>query len=310
MRLLPEKLNINFMAMRFAGFALSGSIVLASIILPLTWGLNFGIDFRGGILMEVGVHENFDIGATRTNLGELGLGEVSIQEFGEGKIISIRVQEQPGGEQMQQAAITKIKDSLGKSFEFRKIETVGPKVGAELKKAGTLAAILALAGIGLYIWFRFEWQYALAGLIALAHDVISTVGIYALTQVDFNLSTVAAILTVAGYSINDTVVIFDRIREDQTKYRSLPFLEMLNRACNETLSRTILTSTSTFIAVLALYLAGGEALRSFSIGVLWGIIAGTYSSVLLATPLLIYFGIKDRGTTEVIAPEAKEKTAK
>ncbi|MDI9409665.1 MAG: protein translocase subunit SecF [Candidatus Pacebacteria bacterium] len=310
MRLLPEKLAINFMGMRFAGFALSGALVLASIILPMTWGLNFGIDFSGGILMEVRSPSSFDLAATRSSLNSLGLGEVAIQQFGDGTDMSIRVQEQEGGEQAQQAAIGKIKESLGKSFEFRKIETVGPKVGSELKKAGSLAAILAVSAIGIYIWFRFEWQYGLAALIALAHDVITTVGIYAVTQVEFNLSTVAAILTVAGYSINDTVVIFDRVREDRRKYRSLSVIEMLNLACNETLSRTILTSMSTFIAVLALYLVGGEALHSFSIGVLWGIIAGTYSSVLLATPLLIYFGSKESGSTEVLAPDAKDETVK
>ena len=304
MRLLPEKLAINFMGMRFFGFALSGFIVLASLILPFTVGLNLGIDFRGGILMEVRSPASFDIAETRHNLNQLGLGEVGLQEFGTEHEILIRVQEQPGGEQAQQAAISRIKETLGKSFEFRRVETVGPKVGTELKKAGSLAAILAIGAIGLYIWFRFEWQYGVAALIALAHDVISTVGIYAVTQVDFNLSTVAAILTVAGYSINDTVVIFDRVREDQRKYRSLTVLEMLNRACNETLSRTILTSVATFTAVLSLYLVGGEALRSFSIGVLWGIIAGTYSSVLLATPLLIYLNLSQPGKAEVIAPPA------
>ncbi|MDI9349031.1 MAG: protein translocase subunit SecF [Candidatus Symbiobacter sp.] len=303
MRILPEKLNIDFMGWRWLGFGVSGIIVLVSIILLPTRGLNFGIDFRGGILIEARSAQTLNMAEMRESLDKLEMGEIGLQQFGSENDVLIRVQEQPGGEKAQQLVIQKIRDNLGSNYEFRRVETVGPKVGGELKRAGSLAALMAIGAIGLYIWFRFEWQFGLAALIALAHDVISTVGIYAVTQIDFNLSTVAAVLTVAGYSINDTVVIFDRVREVRKKHRSLSTIDLLNRSVNETLSRTILTSTSTFVAVLALYLVGGEALRSFSIGVLWGIIAGTYSSVGLACPLLIYFRLQK--PTEVIPPKGK-----
>ena len=304
MRILPENLNVNFMGWRWLGFSVSGLFVLLSIILPLTIGLNFGIDFRGGILIEARSTQNLDMAVMRESLDTLDMGEITLQQFGIENDVLIRVQEQPGGEAAQQQAVQKIREKLGTGYEFRRVETVGPKVGGELKRAGSLAAFLAISAIGLYIWFRFEWQFGLAALIALAHDVITTIGIYAVTQVDFNLSTVAAVLTVAGYSINDTVVIFDRVREVRKKHRSLSTIDLLNRSANETLSRTILTSSSTFVAVLALYLVGGEALRSFSIGVLWGIIAGTYSSVGLACPLLIYFRLQR--PTEIIPPKGKE----
>ena len=300
MRLLPDITRINFMGLRYFGFALSGSVCVLSLILLLWHGLNFGIDFRGGILMEVRGPEAVDLGATRAKLDGLGLGEVALQTFGQPTDVLVRVQEQPGGERAQQVAVEKVKTALGQGYEFRRTEFVGPKVGGELIQAGIIATVLACLGIGLYIWFRFEWQYGVAALVALMHDVITTLGVYALTQYDFNLSTVAAVLTIAGYSINDTVVVFDRVRENVRKYKTMDLAQLLNQSCNETLSRTILTSSTTFIAVLSLYLVGGEALHSFSFGMLWGIIAGTYSSVLLACPLLLYLRPR-RGTSTAAA---------
>jgi preprotein translocase subunit SecF len=288
MRLLPDVTRINFMGLRFFGFGLSGTVCAVSLILLLWHGLNFGIDFRGGLLMEVRAAQAVDLADTRAKLDSLGLGEIALQSFGQPTDVLVRIQEQPGGEAAQQAAVEKVKAALGSTYEFRRTEFVGPKVGGELIQAGVMATVLACLGIGLYIWFRFEWQYGVAALVALVHDVITTLGVYALTQYDFNLSTVAAVLTIAGYSINDTVVVFDRVRENVRKYKTMDLAQLLNQSCNETLSRTILTSSTTFIAVLSLYLVGGEALHSFSFGMLWGIIAGTYSSVLLAVPLLLY----------------------
>jgi preprotein translocase subunit SecF len=305
MRLLPDKTNLDFMGLRWFGFGLSGFVVVLSIVMLLVQGLNFGIDFRGGILIEVRAAEAVDMAATRVKLNTLGLGEVALQEFGANTDMLIRVQEQPGGEAAQQKAVDTVRSALGAAFEYRRVELVGPTVGAELIKAGIIATVLACLGIGAYIWYRFEWQYGLAALIALLHDVITTLGIFALTQYDFNLSTVAAVLTIAGYSINDTVVVFDRVRENARKFRALPLAELLNQSCNETLSRTILTSSTTFISVLSLYLVGGEALHGFSFAMLWGIIAGTYSSVLLACPLLIYLKPKRGADAAVPATVGK-----
>jgi preprotein translocase subunit SecF len=303
MRLIPDKTNIDFMALRWIGFAISGGLCVLSLVWLLWQGLNFGIDFRGGILMEVRAQQTVDMGAVRSKLDGLGLGEVALQGFGLPTDLLIRVQAQEGGERAQQAAVEKVKQRLGPGYEFRRTEFVGPKVGGELVRAGVIATVLAMLGIGLYMWFRFEWQYGIAALLALMHDVLTTLGIYSLTQYDFNLSTVAAVLTIAGYSINDTVVVFDRVRENVRKYKKMPLLELLNLSCNETLSRTILTSSTTFIAVLALYLVGGEALHSFSFGMLWGIIAGTYSSVLMACPLLLYMRPRRGASSEAAAPE-------
>lgn len=306
MRLLPDTLSIDFMRLRFIGFALSAFVCLGSIVALVSPGLNFGIDFRGGILLEVRSPQAIDLSGTRAKLNDLGLGSVQLQEFGQPTDVLIRVQEQEGGDAAQQAAVVKLRAALGDGFEIRRVEFVGPRVGDELKRAGLMATVLACLGIGLYIWFRFEWQFGVAALIALIHDVLTTIGIYALTGYEFNLATVAAVLTVAGYSINDTVVIFDRVRENARKYRTVDTRVLINQACNETLSRTVLTSSTTFIAVLALYLFGGEALGGFSFGILWGIIAGTYSSVLLACPLLLYMNLR-RGPsagdpTTVVAP--------
>jgi preprotein translocase subunit SecF len=304
MRLLPDKTNLDFMGYRWLGFGISGFVCALSIVMLLTQGLNFGIDFRGGILIEVRNTQPVDLSAMRGTLNTLGLGEVSLQEFGANTDVLIRVQEQPGGEPAQQKAVATIRSTLGDGYEYRRTEFVGPKVGGELIHAGVIATVLACLGIGLYIWFRFEWQYGLAALVALVHDVLTTIGLFALTQYDFNLPTVAAVLTIAGYSINDTVVVFDRVRENARKYRSMDLAELLNQSCNETLSRTILTSSTVFVSVLALYLVGGEALHGFSFAMLWGVIAGTYSSVLLACPLLIYLRPRRGPSAEAAAGAA------
>ncbi len=268
-------------------------MVLASIVLVGVRGLNLGVDFRGGILFEVRTDGPADLGELRSVLGGLGLGEVTLQEFGQPTDVLINVRRQEGGEKEQVAAIATVKEALGERVvEYRRTEFVGPKVGEELKRAGLLATVLALASIGFYIWFRFEWQFSVAAIAALLHDVIATLGFFSLTQIEFNLATLAAVLTIAGYSINDTVVVFDRVREMLRKYKKLPMPQLLNMAVNRTLSRTVLTSVTTLLALLALALFGGEVIRGFALGLIWGVVLGTYSSIGLAVPLLLHMRLR------------------
>jgi preprotein translocase SecF subunit len=287
--------NLAFMVRRKLFLAFSSVMVLASIGLFLVQGLNFGVDFRGGILIEARTDGPADLAALRSTLGGLGLGEVTLQEFGAPTDVLINVQRQEGDEAEQIKAIQVVKQALeGRVVEYRRTEFVGPKVGGELKRAGAMATGFALLAIGVYIWFRFEWQFSLSALIALIHDVVATVGFYSLLQIEFNLSTLAAILMIAGYSINDTVVIFDRVRENLRKYKKMTLFELLDRSINQTLSRTVLTSVTTLLALIALFVFGGPVIRGFTIGLIWGVMIGTYSSIGLAVPLLAGFNV--RGT--------------
>ena len=305
-RKLPLDFGIQFIARRSLFLAFSVFLLLGSVGLFLTQGLNFGVDFRGGILLEIRTQGPADLGALRDRFAGLDLGEVSLQQFGEPTDVLINIRRQEGDEKAQLAAVQVARDALGDSVEIRRQEFVGPKVGDELKRAGLLATVLALAGIGLYIWFRFEWYFSVAALIALIHDVVATVGFYSLTQIEFNLATLAAVLTIAGYSINDTVVIFDRVRETLRRYKKLPVNEVLNRAINLTLSRTILTSVTTLLALGALFFFGGEVIRGFTAGLIWGVVIGTYSSVALAVPILTFMTLR-RGGEEDDPTEAKAK---
>jgi preprotein translocase subunit SecF len=288
--------NLYFIGLRLLFCGCSVILVLCSFVTIFSQGLNYGIDFQGGILIEVRVDKSRKIGEMRQQLSTIGLGEVSLQEFGAPTDILIRVQKQAGGEKAQQVAINKVKKELGPGVKYRRTEFVGPKVSKELFRDGVLAVLLAILGILLYIWFRFEWQFGLGAIVALSHDVLTTVGIFALTGIEFNLSTVAAILTIAGYSINDTVVVFDRVRENLRKYKTLSLGELLNNSVNQTLSRTIMTSVTTLLALMALYLLGGEVISGFSFAMIWGVLIGTYSSVCLAVPLLLYLNVV-RGTS-------------
>ena len=308
-RMVPLSPSVDFMARRRPCLIFSGCLVLASLLIFAVLGLNLGVDFRGGTMIEIRTHAPADLGDLRSRLGALGLGEVTLQEFGAETDVLINVQRQEGDEKAQIKAIEAIKTELGDLVsEYRRTEFVGPKVGAELKQAGALATMLALAGIGLYIWFRFEWQFALAALVALIHDVLSTIGFFALTQIEFNLATLAAILTIAGYSINDTVVIFDRVRETLRKYKKLPMFELLNLAINATLSRTVLTSVTTLLALVSLFLFGGQVIRGFTAGLIWGVVIGTYSSIGLAVPLLSFMNL--RGTMSGAAEETAKQAGK
>ena len=297
-RKLPLEYGIKFVSRRVMFLAFSAFLMLGSVGLFLTQGLNFGVDFRGGILMEVRFPGPADLGQLRDRVSGLGLGEVTLQEFGEPTDVLINIERQEGEQEEQIRAIQLVREALGTDVEIRRQEFVGPKVGDELKEAGFLATVLALAAIALYIWFRFEWHFSVAALVALIHDVVATVGFYALTQIEFNLATLAAVLTIAGYSINDTVVIFDRVRETLRRYKKLPLHEVLNRAINLTLSRTILTSFTTLLALGALFFFGGEVIRGFTAGLIWGVLIGTYSSVALAVPLLSYMKLRRGGAED------------
>jgi len=254
-------------------------------------GLNLGIDFRGGILIEAQSSQTVDLAKVRSSLGRLGLGDMSIQSFGTDRDILVRVQRQEGDEKAQIVAINAITSDLGSDFEIRRTEFVGPTIGAELAEKGVLAVICALCAIMVYIWFRFEWQFSLAALIALTHDVITTIGVFALTNFEFNLATVAAILTIAGYSINDTVVVFDRVRENMRRYKSWSQPDILNRSLNETLARTVMTSITTALALIAIAIFGGAVLRDFALAMLWGVAIGTYSSVFIAVGIVSRFDL-------------------
>lgn len=290
---LPIETKLDFLGRRTFCLVFSALLIIGSLALFAIQGLNLGVDFRGGILIEVKTNGPADLSDLRARLGGLGLGEITLQEFGAEDDVLINIRRQTGDEKAQIDAITKIKEELaGDVAEYRRTDFVGPKVGNELKRAGALATGLALLGIAAYIWFRFEWQFALAALIALIHDIVATIGFFTLTQIEFNLATLAAVLMIAGYSINDTVVIFDRVRETLRKYKKLAIFDLLNMAINRTLSRTLLTSVTTLIALLSLFFFGGEVIRGFSAGLIWGVMIGTYSSVGLAVPLLSFVNLR------------------
>ena len=297
LNLVPIKPSINFLIRRQYFFVFSVILLLSSAFFYLFNGLNLGIDFKGGIMLEVRVSSSTNISQMRQGLSNLNLGEIKIQQFGADTDFLIRIQKQEGGEKAQQSAIDLVKGTLPNDIKYRRTEFVGPKVSKELYRDGILAVIFAIIGILAYIWFRFEWQFGLGAIIALTHDVITTIGVYALTGLEFNLSTVAAILTIAGYSINDTVVVYDRVRENLRKYKTLELVNLLNNSVNETLSRTIMTSVTTLLALGALYVLGGEVIRGFSIGMIWGVLIGTYSSICIAVPLLLFLNVK-RGSSD------------
>ena len=295
LKLVPSETKLDFLKLRLSALGFSGLLVAASIAMFTIIGLNLGIDFRGGILMEVRTQGPADISRLRSTLNGLALGEVQLQEFGQPTDVLIRIERQAGGEKGQQAAIKKAKAALGDEVNYRRTEFVGPKVGGELIEAGVTAVLLAMAAMLVYIWFRFEWQFGVGAVAALLHDVALTIGVFALLGLEFNLSTVAAILTIAGYSINDTVVVYDRVRENLRKFKQMSLNDLLNLSINGTLSRTLLTSVTTLIALGALYFFGGEVIKGFSFAMIWGVIVGTYSSIFIAVPLLVYMNLRRTG---------------
>ncbi len=294
---LPVEPNIDFMKWARGAFIASTVAILVSIAAVFTLGLNFGIDFKGGTLIEIRTQGPADIAALRKKIGALKLGSFELQEFGDPRDVLIRV-ESTGDEEAQQEVVRKIKQALGEGVEYRRVEVVGPKVSGELARDGVIAVLMALAGVMIYIWFRFEWQFAIGAVAALVHDVAITIGIFAFTRLEFNLSIIAALLTIVGYSLNDTVVVYDRVRENMRKFKKTPLPQVINKSINQMLSRTILTSVSTLVALISLYLLGGEVLRGFTFTMIWGVIIGTYSSVFIAAPLLIWLNARLIDTDE------------
>jgi len=307
LRLVPDNTQIPFMRWRYFGLGVSAIGFVASIVLLLTVGLNFGIDFRGGILVEVRTESPANLEAMRSTLGSLGLGEVSLQEFGEANDVLIRIQRQEGGEAEQQAAVDRLRQALASEFgdiQYRRVEFVGPQVSDELIEKGVTAVVLAVGAMLIYVWLRFEWQFGIGAVLALIHDVALTLGLFSLLQLDFGLSIVAAVLTIVGYSMNDTVVIYDRVRESLRKYKKMPLNDLIDRSLNETLARTVMTALTTLLALFALYFFGGEVISGFTLAMIWGVFVGTYSSVFIAAPVLIYFGPGQRTSTTADDAEA------
>jgi preprotein translocase SecF subunit len=289
-RFIPDGTKLSFMRISRFGYILSGLLCALSIYLFAAVGLNVGIDFKGGTVLTIRTEQPANIDELRRKLDGLGLGSVELQEFGSPNDVQIRIGVQDGGEAAQQAAIAKVKDSLGPGIEYRSVEVVGPKVSGELAQEGIIAVVLSIIFVLIYVWFRFEWQFAIAAVLSLLHDVLLTIGLFCLIRLEFNLSIIAAILTIVGYSLNDTVVIFDRIREFLRKYKSMPLADLIDFSINSVLPRTILTSVTVLIALVALYTLGGEVISGFTFAMIWGVLVGTYSSYFIASPVLLLFG--------------------
>lgn len=293
LRIVPDNTKFDFMRFRRISFPLSALMSILAISLYFFHGLNFGIDFRGGTLIEVqSKSEAADLAKMRAALNGLGLGEVQLQQFGAPNDVLIRIAEQPGGEVAQQQAVAKVRGALGTEVEYRRVEVVGPRVSGELLSYGVVGLGLAILCILVYLWFRFEWQFALGAMIANVHDIVLTIGFMSITQIDFDLTSIAALLTILGYSLNDTVVIYDRIREMLRRYKKLPMPDLLNGSVNQTLSRSVITHVTVSLALLALLLFGGQAIHSFTATMMFGVVlVGTYTSVFIASPILIYLGV-------------------
>jgi preprotein translocase subunit SecF len=304
LRIVPDDTKFDFMRFRRISFPASAALSILAIVLYFTHGLNFGIDFQGGTLLEVQAKSGTaDLQTMRTTLSALGLGEVQLQQFGGPADVLIRIAQQPGGETAQQAAVEKVRGALGSGVDYRRIEVVGPRVSGELLYKGILGVFAAIAAILVYLWFRFEWQFALGAMIANVHDLVLTLGFMSVTQIDFDLTSIAALLTILGYSLNDTVVIYDRIREMLRRYKRLSMPDLLNVSINSTLSRSIITHVTVAMSLLALLLFGGPAIHSFTATMMFGVVlVGTYTSVFIASPILIYLGVGTGRTEHVEAP--------
>lgn len=294
-QLVPENTKIDFFGHRFYAMFASFIILGGSALSLSIYGLNFGIDFTGGTIIEVRAESAPALPELRKTLHELDMGDISIQEFGSPQDLLIRMPQQDGDSEVQKQAIEKVKSAvvaeLG-TVDVRRVEFVGPQVGQELKQAGFMAVLCAIVGIMAYIWFRFEWQYGIGAMLALLHDVVGIVGLFSITQMHFDLATLAAILLVSGYSINETVIIYDRVRETLRKYKKVPMQEIINYSINSTLPRTIMTSGSTLLAILALWLFGGEVIRSFVSALFFGILIGTHSSYFVSALSLYYLKLR------------------
>jgi len=307
MRLVLREFKFDFIGTRLIPTIFSMVLIVGSLTSIFTQGLNFGIDFAGGVLVEVRSKEVVDIGPLRDKLNNLGIGDVSITTFGDaGRDVSIRVQRQEGGDQVQNEALKKVQAALGEGYETLRTEVVGPKVGGELVINGAMAIAMALIGIAVYVWTRFEWQFALGAVLSLTHDVISIIGIFSIFQIQFDLNTVAAVLTITGISINDTVVVYDRVREMLRKYKKVPLPDLLNFALNKVLARTLMTNVTVALGVAALLVGGGDVLFGFTLALMWGVFIGSFSTIYTALPILVYFDLRHDDLSNAQAPGVKQ----
>ena len=274
---------------------ISLSLVVASILLLFFKGLNFGVDFKGGTLIELRSNDkNINVTSLRQSFNKMNLGDFNVKKFGNENDFLIKIEKKDTSANAIEVIKKDLISSLGDSFNFRRVENVGPKVSSELLKSGIIAIALSLAAMLFYIWIRFEWQFSLGAILALFHDVIITLGLFSLFSLEINLSIVAAVLTIVGYSMNDTVVIYDRVRENLRKFSDIKIYELTNISINETLSRTIITSATTLLALVSIYLFGGEILKGFSLAMIMGVIFGTYSSIYIANPILVKLRVSQK----------------
>lgn len=307
LRLLPDNTRFRFMRVRWIIFPITAALSIISVLAFAFIGPNYGIDFLGGTVIEIETKAGpADIGDIRETLNELNLGDVQVQEFGSPSHVLIRVAQQEGGDEAQQRAVILVRDALGDQVDIRRVEVVGPRVSGELARNGTIALLVSLGAILVYVWFRFEWQFALGAIIATVHDVLLTLGVYVLVPFEFNLSSIAAVLTIVGFSLNDTVVVYDRVRENLRRYKKMPMEQILDLSINETLGRTIITGITTLIALGALFVFGSEPIRSFTFAMLFGLVVGTYSTIYIAGPILIHFKLR----AETVATPAEIKARK
>ena len=300
LKLVPSETNINFFRFTKVTFGFSAGAILASIILFFVVGLNFGIDFRGGTTIRTDSQVEVNVGDYRAALEQLDLGDISVTQVfdptkPEQNVAQVRIEAQEGDEAITNETISAVKSALNTldpGMTFPQVDSVGPKVSGELIQTAVIAVLLAIAAVLLYIWLRFEWQFSVGAVAALVHDIVLTIGIFSLLQIKFDLAIIAALLTIVGYSLNDTVVVFDRVRENLRKYKKRELREVLNLSINETLSRTVMTSVTTLIALISLYILGGDVIRGFVFAMIWGVIVGTYSSVFVASVILLRLGVK------------------
>ena len=310
-RLVPDDTKINFMKSRM--IALIFSVILMAGSLALFWseGLNLGIDFKGGSSIEIGASHPIDVALVRSTLSGLNLGEIKVQEHGTPESAMIRIERQPGSEGVQAEAVSAVlaalKEVMPEVIPPRSTSSIGPTVSGELAVDGTKAIIFAVIAVMIYIWLRFEWQFGLGAVLALTHDVILTIGFFAITRLEFNLSIIAALLTIVGYSLNDTVVVYDRVRENIRKFSKRDVEDVINLSLNQTLSRTITTSLTTLLALFSLYFIGGQAVSGFTAAMIWGVVVGTYSSVFIASPMLLFFKVKSSHLIQGEDDSSKEK---
>ncbi len=296
LRLIPDDTKFGFMRFRPVAFMFSTLLAIVTVVGFLTFGLDVGIDFKGGTLVELQTKEgNANVSELRTRLARANVGDVQLQEFGGPNLVLVRYGEQPGGDSGQQAALRRVRALIDADYEVRRTEVVGPTVSAELVQMSVVGVILSIFAVLIYLWFRFEWQFAVGAMIATLHDVTAMIAFYVITRADFDITSIASLLTIIGYSLNDTVVVFDRIREMLRKHKRMPIADLLDIAINSTLSRTTITATTTFLALLGLYFFGGEVIRGFTASMLVGVIIGTYSSIFIAAPILIYLGLRTGG---------------